>query len=105
MCIWHPKQSAKSTKKRVEIPKKGSVLFAPSADMGSSTTSTARKATNLEEAISFTNREREREGGFEREGEGWRDVIPYHYGYIKTSEFEVFFVEASVKWWLFWSYS
>ena len=29
--------------------------------MGSSTTSTARKATNLEEAISFTKRERERE--------------------------------------------
>ena len=35
--------------------------------MGSSTTSTARKATNLEEAISFTERERE----IEREGEGW----------------------------------
>ena len=29
--------------------------------MGSRTTSTARKATNLEEAISFTKRERERE--------------------------------------------
>ena len=54
------------------IPKKGSVSFAPSADMGSSTTSTARKATNLEEAISFAKRERERERerGFEREGEG-----------------------------------
>ena len=75
--------------------------------MGSSTTSTARKATNLEEAISFTKRERERERerGFEREGEGWRDVILYYYGYIKTSEFEVFFIEASVRRWLFWSYS
>ena len=41
----------------MEIPKKGSVSFAPSADMGSSTTSTARKGTNLEETISSTERE------------------------------------------------